>query len=191
MSQERGTVSPEGTGSAERETATLGAGCFWCVEAVFQQLRGVLRVLPGYAGGTVERPTYQQVCGGTTGHAEVAQIDFDPRLLSFAELLEVFWRTHDPTTLNRQGPDVGTQYRSAIFFHSEVQRQTAELSRREAAHRWQDPIVTTIEPCGPFYPAEDYHRDYYRLNPGQTYCQLVIAPKVKKFTKEFADRLAR
>ncbi|MCC7265600.1 MAG: peptide-methionine (S)-S-oxide reductase MsrA [Candidatus Latescibacteria bacterium] len=177
--------------SAAYETATLGAGCFWCVEAVFQQLRGVLRVVPGYAGGSVENPTYQQVCGGTTGHAEVAQIDFDPRLLSFADLLEVFWRTHDPTTLNRQGPDVGTQYRSAIYYHSEAQRQTAEISRQAAARHWENPIVTTIEPCDRFYPAEDYHRDYFRLNPGQTYCQLVIAPKLKKFAKEFADRLAR
>jgi peptide-methionine (S)-S-oxide reductase len=173
----------------ELEIATLGAGCFWCVEAVFQQLRGVLRVLPGYAGGTVENPTYQQVCGGATGHAEVARIEFDPQVLSFAELLEVFWRTHDPTTLNRQGPDVGTQYRSVIFYHSEAQRQTAEFSRREAARLWPDPIVTAIEPCPPFYPAEDYHRDYYRLNPGQTYCRLVIAPKLKKFAQEFAGRL--
>ena len=176
--------------SAARETATLGAGCFWCVEAVFQQLQGVLRILPGYAGGTVDRPTYQQVCSGTTGHAEVAQLDFDPQRLSFADLLEVFWRTHDPTTLNRQGPDVGTQYRSAIFYHSEAQRTAAEASRQAAAQLWTAPIVTSIEPCPQFYPAEDYHRDYYRLNPGQTYCRLVIAPKLKKFTQEFASRLA-
>ena len=176
--------------AAERETATLGAGCFWCVEAVFQQLQGVLRVLPGYAGGAVDRPTYQQVCSGTTGHAEVAQIDFDPRQLSFAGLLEVFWRTHDPTTLNRQGPDVGTQYRSAIFCHSEAQQTTAEASRQAAAGLWSAPIVTTIEPLRQFFPAEEYHRDYYRLNPGQTYCRLVIAPKLKKFTQEFASRLA-
>jgi peptide-methionine (S)-S-oxide reductase len=173
-----------------RETATLGAGCFWCVEAVFQQVQGVLRVLPGYAGGSVENPTYQQVCGGTTGHAEVAQIDFDPRHLSFADLLEVFWRTHDPTTLNRQGPDVGTQYRSVIYYHSEAQRALAERSRREAASLWADPIVTAIEPLTRFYLAEDYHHNYYRLNPGQTYCRLVIAPKLKKFSQEFAGRLA-
>ncbi len=191
MSQNGGTMSQRGARSAESETATLGAGCFWCVEAVFQQLQGVLRVVPGYAGGTVEQPTYQQVCSGTTGHAEVAQIDFDTRVLSFAGLLEVFWRTHDPTTLNRQGPDVGTQYRSAIFYHGEAQRDIAERSRQDAAQLWASPIVTAIEPCGRFYPAEDYHRDYYRLNPGQTYCRLVIAPKLKKFTQEFADRLTR
>ena len=176
--------------SAERETAALGAGCFWCVEAVFQQLQGVLSVIPGYTGGTVAQPTYQQVCSGATGHVEVAQIGFDPQHLAFADLLEVFWRTHDPTTLNRQGPDVGTQYRSVIFYHGEAQRVVAEASRQEAAQQWTDPIVTAIEPCPRFYPAEDYHRDYYRLNPGQTYCRLVIAPKLKKFNQEFAGRLA-
>lgn len=183
-------MSQRGTRSTERETATLGAGCFWCVEAVFQQLQGVLRVVPGYAGGTVEQPTYQQVCSGATGHAEVAQIEFDPQQLAFADLLEVFWRTHDPTTFNRQGPDVGTQYRSVIYYHSEAQRLTAERSRQEAAQLWADPIVTAIESCPRFYPAEDYHLNYYRLNPGQTYCRLVIAPKVKKFNREFAGRLA-
>lgn len=183
-------MSQKGTMSSERETATLGAGCFWCVEAVFQQLQGVLRAVPGYAGGAIERPTYQQVCSGTTGHAEVAQIDFDPQRLAFADLLQVFWRTHDPTTPNRQGPDVGTQYRSVIFYHSEAQRVVAERSRQEAAPLWADPIVTAIEPCSRFYPAEDYHRDYYRLNPGQTYCRLVIAPKLKKLAQEFAGRLA-
>lgn len=184
-------MSPKGILLAASETATLGAGCFWCVEAVFQQLQGVLRVVPGYAGGASERPTYQQVCSGTTGHVEVAQLDFDPQQIAFADLLEVFWRTHDPTTLNRQGPDVGSQYRSAIFYHNEAQRVVAEASRQAAAQLWADTIVTAIEPCSPFYPAEDYHRDYYRLNPGQTYCRLVIAPKLKKFAQEFAGRLSR
>ena len=184
-------MSPKGILSPACESATLGAGCFWCVEAVFQQLQGVLRVVPGYMGGAVAEPTYQQVCSGTTGHVEVAQIDFDPQQFAFADLLEVFWRTHDPTTLNRQGPDVGTQYRSAIFYHSEAQRVVAEDSRQAAAQLWADAIVTAIEPCSRFYPAEDYHRDYYRLNPGQTYCRLVIAPKLVKFAQEFAGRLAR
>ena len=177
--------------SAELETATLGAGCFWCIEAVFLNLRGVHRVVSGYAGGAIENPTYQQVCSGATGHAEVAQITFDPEVVSFADLLYVFWRTHDPTTLNRQGPDAGTQYRSVIFYHDEQQRATAETSRREtgASGLWPDPIVTEIAPLQKFYPAENYHQDYYRLNSTQPYCQLVIAPKVQKFKKDFQDRL--
>ena len=177
--------------SVELETATLGAGCFWCVEAVFLDLRGVHGVVSGYAGGTIESPTYQQVCSGTTGHAEVAQITFDPEVISFADLLYVFWRTHDPTTLNRQGPDAGTQYRSVIFYGDEQQRVTAETSRRETGDSglWPDPIVTEIAPLQEFYPAEDYHQDYYRLNSAQPYCQLVIAPKVQKFKKDFQDRL--
>lgn len=172
------------------EMATLGAGCFWCVEAIFQNLKGVRSATSGYAGGTLENPTYPQVCSGKTGHAEVVQLEFEPQTLFFAELLEVFWRTHDPTTLNRQGHDVGTQYRSVIFYHSEAQRAIAEKSRQEAASLWPDPIVTQIAPFRNFYPAEEYHRDYYRLNPDQSYCRLVIAPKLQKFAKEFKDRLA-
>lgn len=173
------------------ETATLGAGCFWCVEAIFQDLKGVHQVVSGYAGGAVDNPTYQQVCSGTTGHAEVVQITFDPQVISFAELLTVFWRTHDPTTLNRQGADVGTQYRSAIFYHDEEQKRVAEKSKREtnAFGLWPDPIVTEIAPFDSFYEAEDYHQNYYRLNANQRYCQMVIDPKVRKFRKAFRDKL--
>ncbi len=177
--------------SAELETATLGAGCFWCVEAIFQDVKGVCRVISGYAGGAVENPTYQQICTGATGHAEVIQITFDPGLISFGDLLEIFWRTHDPTTPNRQGADVGTQYRSAIFTHSEEQKATAERSRAEtdASDLWLDPIVTEIVPFTQFYPAEAYHQNYYRLNPDQPYCQVVIDPKVRKFQASFQERL--
>ncbi len=177
--------------SNRREIATFGAGCFWCVEAVFQQLRGVERVVSGYAGGTVERPTYRQVCTGTTGHAEAVQVTFDPEVISFEDLLEVFWRTHDPTTLNRQGADVGTQYRSAIFYHDDAQRAAAESSKRaaEAAGLWTDPIVTEIVPFTNFYEAEDYHQNYYRENPNQGYCRMVIDPKIRKFHKEFQTKL--
>ena len=173
------------------EIATLGAGCFWCVEAVFQNLEGVERVVSGYAGGHVANPTYEQVCSGATGHAEVAQITFDPEVISFEDLLYVFWRTHDPTTLNRQGADVGTQYRSAIFYHTEVQRSIAEKSKAEtdASDLWAEPIVTQIAPLEKFYPAEEYHQDYYRLNSNQPYCKLVIDPKIQKLKKEFANRL--
>ena len=175
----------------ERETATLAAGCFWCVEAVFSRLRGVEKVVSGYTGGTVPNPNYREVCSGRTGHVEAVQITFDPEAISFAELLEVFWRTHDPTTLNRQGADAGTQYRSAIFCHDEKQREIAEGSRRETgeAGLWPDPIVTEIVPFTHFYPAEDYHTDYYRLNPQQPYCRLVIDPKIRKLQKEFAEKL--
>jgi peptide-methionine (S)-S-oxide reductase len=161
------------------------------VEAVFGRLRGVEKVVSGYAGGTVPNPTYQEVCNGTTGHAEAVQIIFDPATISFDELLEVFWRTHDPTTLNRQGADSGTQYRSAIFHHDERQRQVAERSKRDAdaAGLWPDPIVTEIVPFTRFYPAEGYHQDYYRLNSFQPYCRLVIDPKIAKLQKEFADKL--
>ena len=164
------------------ETATLGAGCFWCVEAALTQVPGVLEVTSGYMGGTVENPTYQAVCTGETGHAEVVQVRFDPRRLSYAELLEWFWRLHDPTTLNRQGEDVGTQYRSVVFHHTEHQRQVAQESK-EAADRsgaFSDPVVTEITPAGPFTPAEDYHKDYYRRNKEQSYCRLVISPKLSK-----------
>ena len=177
---------------AERlETADLAAGCFWCVEAVFSRLRGVEKVVPGYTGGSVPNPTYHEVCSGTTEHAEAVRITFDPDTISFAELLEVFWLTHDPTTLNRQGADAGTQYRSAIFYQNESQREIAEKSRREAdeARLWPDPIVTEIVPFTEFYGAEGYHQDYYRMNPHQTYCRLVIDPKIRKLKEKFADKL--
>ena len=175
----------------ELETATFGAGCFWCVEAVFQQLEGVQKVVSGYTGGNTVNPNYREVCTGTTGHAEVAQIEFDPNLISFGELLEVFWQTHDPTTLNRQGNDVGTQYRSAIYYHSDTQRIIAEESKAEMDKSgiWDNPIVTEVTAMGVFYPAEDYHQNYFQLNPTQPYCQFVIHPKMKKFTKDFKDKL--
>lgn len=163
------------------ETIELGAGCFWCTEAVFQQIPGVLSVTPGYMGGTTKNPTYEQICTGGTGHAEVARVVFDPRKTSLAKILEVFWKAHDPTTLNRQGADEGTQYRSAIFYHSEEQRQTAGKSRTEAAKHFSSPIVTEITKAGEFYPAENYHHDYYRLNKDKNpYCRVVITPKLKK-----------
>lgn len=167
--------------------ATFGAGCFWCVEAVFQNLQGVHQVESGYAGGKTPDPTYEQVCSGTTGHAEVAQITFDPVIIPYEELLEVFWHTHDPTTLNRQGADAGTQYRSVIFYHDEEQRQLAEVSKQktDASGLWKDPLVTEISPLTVFYKADDYHQNYYNDNPHQMYCSVVIAPKLKKFYKEF------
>jgi peptide-methionine (S)-S-oxide reductase len=173
------------------EVTTLGAGCFWCIEAVFQGLKGVEKVVSGYTGGTVPNPTYRQVCTGRTGHAEVAQITFDPEVISFEEILYVFWRTHDPTTLNRQGADVGTQYRSAIFYHDEVQKAIAEksLAETEASSLWPNPIVTEIAPLPEFYEAEDYHQNYFSDNPNQPYCRAVIDPKVRKFRKEFASKL--
>lgn len=173
------------------EVATLAGGCFWCLEAVFEQVKGVERVESGYAGGTVPNPTYRQVCSGTTGHAEVVQITFDPWVITFRELLEIFFSIHDPTTLNRQGADVGTQYRSAIFYHSEEPRRTAEavISELTAAGRWDGPIVTELAPFTAFYRAEDYHQEYYRANPMQPYCQVVIAPKVATFRAKFRARL--
>ncbi|MFT3885737.1 MAG: peptide-methionine (S)-S-oxide reductase MsrA [Flavobacteriales bacterium] len=176
---------------AATDTAVFGAGCFWCVEAVFTELKGVLSVMSGYTGGTLEHPDYKAVCTGTTGHAEVARIVYDPSVISFPELLEVFWQTHDPTTLNRQGHDVGTQYRSAIFYTSEAQRIAAEHYKAELdkSGAFDRPIVTEITKLDKFHPAEDYHRDYYANNPGQGYCQLVIRPKVEKFRKVFADKL--
>lgn len=177
--------------SDKLELATLGAGCFWCVEAVFQELKGVRQVVSGYAGGTIDNPTYQQVCTGTTGHAEVIQITFEPEVISFEDLLYVFWRTHDPTTLNRQGADAGPQYRSAIFYHDERQKTLAETSKQEAdtSGLWPDPIVTEIVPFRNFFPAETYHQEYYRNNPYQPYCRVVIDPKIRKFRKEFAAKL--
>ncbi len=167
------------------ETATLAGGCFWCLEAVFGMLKGVKRVVSGYAGGRVPNPSYKAVCAGTTGHAEAVQITFDPALISYRDLLEVFFTTHDPTTLNRQGADVGTQYRSAIFYHSPTQKATAEAVMAEvtAAGLWPDPLVTELGPADPFFPAEDYHQDYYANNAGQGYCRIVIAPKVAKARK--------
>jgi peptide-methionine (S)-S-oxide reductase len=173
------------------ETATLGGGCFWCLEAVFEQLRGVERVESGYAGGTVPNPTYRQVCNGNTGHAEVAQVTYDPAVVSYRDILDVFFATHDPTTLNRQGADVGTQYRSVIFYHTPQQKEQAEkrIAELNAAGIWDAPIVTQVTPLPAFYKAEDYHQEYFRQNPGQPYCQVVVAPKVAKFRKQFADKL--
>ena len=177
--------------SNQLETTTLGGGCFWCVEAIYQDVVGVQQVVSGYAGGRVKNPSYQQVCTGTTGHAEVVQITFDPAVLSFEDILYIFWRTHDPTTVNRQGADVGTQYRSIILYHNEAQRAIAEKSKQEtdASGLWPEPIVTQIAPFDTFYQAEGYHQDYYRSNPYQPYCMMVIDPKVKKFKKQFQDRL--
>jgi peptide-methionine (S)-S-oxide reductase len=173
------------------EKATLGGGCFWCLEAVYEELRGVEKVESGYAGGADPNPTYRRVCTGTTGHAEVVQVTFDPEVVSFREILEVFFTIHDPTTPNRQGADVGTQYRSAIFYHDEEQRRVAEevIAELEARHLWDDPIVTEVTPLDTFYAAEDYHQGYYRNNAYQPYCLVVIAPKVAKFRKEYLAKL--
>jgi methionine-S-sulfoxide reductase len=179
------------TDSKEIEVATFGSGCFWCTEAVFDQLKGVTSVESGYSGGDVLNPTYEQVCAGTTGHAEVVQVTFDPAVISFADLLTVFWQTHDPTTLNRQGHDVGTQYRSAVFYHNDEQRKIAEQYKRQldASGTFRSPIVTEITKFSEFYPAEKYHQEYFQLNPKQRYCSLVIRPKVEKFRKEFKEML--
>jgi peptide-methionine (S)-S-oxide reductase len=173
------------------EVATLGGGCFWCVEAIYQDVQGVHKVVSGYAGGKIDNPTYQQVCMGTTGHAEVVQITFDPDVISYDDILYIFWRTHDPTTLNRQGADVGTQYRSVIYTHSDGQKTIAEKSKADtdASDLWPNSIVTEISPFTSFYEAESYHQDYYSQNPQQPYCMAVIDPKVKKFKKQFADKL--
>lgn len=173
------------------QTATFGGGCFWCVEAVFEELNGVTSVVSGYAGGHKENPTYKEVCDGTTGHAEVCQIQYDPKIVSYAELLEVFWKTHDPTTRNRQGNDVGTQYRSVIYYHNDEQKQLAEGYKKKLDEEkiWPNPIVTEIEPLPKFYPAENYHQDYYSENGNQPYCSFVITPKLEKFRKVFKDKL--
>lgn len=177
----------------ELKKATFGSGCFWCTEAVFERLNGVHSVVSGYAGGAVENPTYEEVCNGTTGHAEVTQITYDPDMITFDELLEVFWKTHDPTTLNRQGNDVGTQYRSVIFYHDEEQKQLAQKYKEELnkSGAWDKPIVTEISPLTNYFEAEDYHQDYYANNPNQGYCTFVIAPKVEKFEKVFKDKLKK
>lgn len=173
------------------EQATLGAGCFWCVEAIFQRLEGVEKVISGYSQGNVMNPSYKEVCNGTTGHAEVARIFFDSKVISYAEILEVFWETHDPTTLNRQGADTGTQYRSGIYYHSDEQKRVAELSLQAAneSGAWSNPIVTEIEAINNFFPAEDYHQNYFNDNSNQPYCRAVVAPKVDKFVKKFRDKL--
>lgn len=175
----------------ERELATLGGGCFWCLEAVYQEVRGVERVESGYCGGDLPDPNYRQVCDGTTGHAEVVQVTFDPAVIAYREILEVFFAIHDPTTLNRQGADAGTQYRSAIFCHSPQQHQTAEtlIAELNAQGSWGRPIVTEVAPVPIFYKAEDYHQEYFQRNPGQPYCQMVVGPKVAKFRKQFAAKM--
>ncbi|UTW61918.1 peptide-methionine (S)-S-oxide reductase MsrA [bacterium SCSIO 12741] len=184
-------VKEEMSNSSNLDTATFGAGCFWCVEAIFQQLNGVDKVLSGYSGGFVKNPGYKEVCSGSTGHAEVCQIYYDPSVISFDELLEVFWQTHDPTTLNRQGADVGTQYRSAVFYHNEEQRSKAELykAKLNESGAFPDPIVTEISAFDTFYEAEGYHQDYYSQNGEQSYCRLVIRPKIEKFEKVFGDKI--
>lgn len=177
--------------SKHTDTATFGAGCFWCVEAVFQQLKGVISVSSGYAGGKIKNPTYREVCSGLTGHAEVCRIVYDPTIIAFDELLEAFWSSHDPTTLNRQGADRGTQYRSVIFYHNENQKILAEnyklkLNQEKA---FDNPVVTEISPSADFYPAEDYHQDYYNNNTDAPYCTMVIGPKLEKFRKVFKEKL--
>jgi peptide-methionine (S)-S-oxide reductase len=176
----------------KEEVATLAGGCFWCLEAVYLQLRGVSAVKSGYAGGHQTHPTYEQVCTGATGHAEVVQVRFDPSVLSFDELLEVFFAIHDPTSLNRQGEDVGTQYRSAIFYHSQNQHSSARafIQKLGASGQFKDPIVTEVVPLKEFYPAETYHDNYFALNPNKGYCQVVVGPKVAKFKKQFSGKLA-
>jgi peptide-methionine (S)-S-oxide reductase len=174
--------------SGVEQTATLAGGCFWCLEAVYDQVVGVNDVVSGYAGGQTPNPTYHQVTSGRTGHAEVVQIKFDPQQISYEQILKIFFTIHDPTTLNRQGPDVGTQYRSAIFYHNQDQKETAEQVIREIeqAGFWHGPVVTEVVPLDTFYPAEDYHQEYYAHNPNQPYCQVVVAPKVTKFRKQFS-----
>lgn len=175
------------------DTATFGAGCFWCVEAIFQNLDGVESVASGYSGGHVKNPAYKEVCNGTTGHAEVIQLTYDPSKITFEELLEVFWQTHDPTTLNRQGADVGTQYRSAIFYHNDKQKELAETYRKklDESGAFDKPIVTEISPIKNFYKAEDYHQNYYNQNSEESYCTFVIRPKLDKFKKVFGDKMKK
>lgn len=175
------------------EKATFGSGCFWCTEAIFENLNGVTSVVSGYAGGHVDNPTYEEVCTGTTGHAEVTQITYDPKIITYDELLEVFWKTHDPTTLNRQGNDVGPQYRSVIFYHNKEQKALAEKYKDELnkSGAWDNPIITEITAYTNFYPAEKYHQNYYENNPNQGYCAFVIAPKLEKFKKVFNDKLKK
>ena len=181
------------TGNSTKEVATLGGGCFWCTEAVFNELRGVEKVESGYSGGSVENPSYEDVCTGTTGHAEVIQVTFDPHIISYRDLLQVFFTLHDPTTLNRQGADVGTQYRSAIFYHDEAQRKVAEDVIREVntSKIWKRPIVTEVAPFKAFYKAEDYHQEYFQKNKNSGYCQVIIAPKIVKLREHYREKLKR
>jgi peptide-methionine (S)-S-oxide reductase len=174
-----------------KDTATFGSGCFWCTEAVFQQVKGVDTVISGYSGGHIAKPTYKQVCSGTTGHAEVLQIVFNPALMSYSQLLEMFWYSHDPTTLNRQGNDEGTQYRSVVFYHNEQQKKEAEFYKKKLEEQkvFNSPIVTEISPLINFYPAEDYHQNYYNENSSQPYCMYIVRPKLEKFKKAFATKL--
>tara|TARA_B100001248_G_scaffold64041_1_gene44659 strand:+ start:472 stop:1053 length:582 start_codon:yes stop_codon:yes gene_type:complete len=174
------------TSMAKSEIATLGGGCFWCVEAVYQRIEGIISVKPGYAGGTIKNPTYKQICTGNTGHAEVAKIEFDPSRITYSQILNVFWQSHDPTTLNRQGNDVGTQYRSVIFFHNERQKEIAKKSKIDAdkSGYWDNEIVTEVTPLNNYYDAEDYHDNYYNNNPNQPYCLFVIKPKLDKLEKQ-------
>jgi peptide-methionine (S)-S-oxide reductase len=175
------------------ETATLAAGCFWCVEAVFDDLKGVEDVMSGYSNGQTLNPTYQQVCGGDTGHAEVIQLKFDPEIISYRDILKVFFAVHDPTTMNRQGGDIGTQYRSAIFFHSPEQEKTAHevIDELNAEQIWDAPIVTEVAPISNYFPAENYHQEYFANNPNQPYCMAVVAPKLAKFRQKFLDKLKK
>ncbi|WP_245975261.1 peptide-methionine (S)-S-oxide reductase MsrA [Deminuibacter soli] len=179
--------------SVVTDTATFGTGCFWCTEAIFERMDGVLKVISGYSGGHVPNPSYEAVCEGNTGHAEVCQIIYNPAKISFDELLEVFWKTHDPTTLNRQGNDVGTQYRSVIFYHNEEQKEKASHYKDELnkSGAWPNPVVTAVEPYSNFYSAEDYHQNYYNTNPDQMYCRFVIRPKLEKFEKVFKDKMKK
>jgi len=181
----------QSTRSVKTEESTLGAGCFWCIEAVFEELNGVISVESGYTGGHIDNPTYQQVSTGTSGHAEVARIVYDVEIISFEEVLEVFWMTHDPTTLNRQGNDVGTQYRSAVFYHNQSQKELAEFYKNKLneSGAFPDPVITEIMPLGTYYVAESYHQDYFELNPTQGYCRFVIQPKMEKFRKAFSTKL--
>jgi peptide-methionine (S)-S-oxide reductase len=179
--------------SSNTHVATLAGGCFWCLEAIYDDLKGVISVESGYSGGSVPNPSYELVCTGKTSHAETVQISYDPTVITYKDLLDVFFSIHDPTTLNRQGADVGTQYRSAIFYHSPEQKAEAEQVMAEigAAHLWPKPLVTEVRPFAAFYPAEDYHQEYFRRNPGQGYCRLVIAPKVAKFRQHYLERLKK
>lgn len=191
VSQAQPNNTTDTMNSTTMEEATFGAGCFWCVEAVFEEVKGIESAVAGYAGGELPNPTYRQVSSGQTGHAEVARITFDPSVISYEQLLEVFWHTHNPTTINRQGADVGPQYRSVIFYHNEKQKEIAEksLERTDQSDLWEDPIVTEIEPLSNYSVAENYHQNYYENNPNAGYCQVVIAPKLKKFRKEFSHLL--
>jgi peptide-methionine (S)-S-oxide reductase len=181
------------TAPRQLEIATFGGGCFWCLEAIYNELKGIIKVESGYAGGTVPNPTYEQVCTGTTGHAEVIQITYDPNLITFKEILNIFFTMHDPTTLNRQGNDVGTQYRSIILYHNQNQKQIAEqvIKENTQARIWNNSIVTQLEPYQTFYKAEDYHQEYYKKNPEQTYCKIIIDPKISKLRKQYLEKLKK